>query len=428
MPLGLSDLLRIKQELGFYGAGGGRRTDAEQFGQGMTAAGQGLSNAGQGIGQGLDTYNNALKNFFANQQTKSQQAPISDYLPNAENYGLNSNTPTNIAPAVSGIAMGPINRALKNAIIEKTFGQTGEINQKLKEQKDWVYQDNKTGTISDQPQEGYMYRNRKDANSYLSQLNLTKQKASTSGQIPDEQVDATIGLVKNGKIAISQLPGFGATSLKGRVIAKLATADPSFSFMKNETDFEAVKKYTQYINSPAYQNTIKYLESVQPNLDEVVKLSDILDKSQYPIINKVQLEAMKQSGDVNTAKFATATTEVADQIAKILQGGGTGNATSDAKLNQAQKILDGNFSPEQFKGIASELKTLLANRQSALESDTVKTIGQNSTTKKPSHTNNQSSQLPKEAETKVMNALGAPVTFGNGQTWHWDGKKSVRDK
>lgn len=65
MALGLSDLLRIKQELGFYGAGGGQRSTGEQIGGALGQVGQGLKSAGEGLYSGNEMMNTALKEAFA---------------------------------------------------------------------------------------------------------------------------------------------------------------------------------------------------------------------------------------------------------------------------------------------------------------------------------------------------------------------------
>ena len=63
------------------------------------------------------------------------------------------------------------------------------------------------------------------------------------------------------------------------------------------------------------------------------------------------------------AAYYTAVTEVADQVAKILQGGGAGGGTSDAKLKQASELFDKGFSKDSINAVSTTLRDLLANRK-----------------------------------------------------------------
>lgn len=76
MPIGLADLLRIRQELGFFGAGGGQRSEGEQIGSALSGLGSGLNSAAQGIGSGLDTFGKAM----AIRKAQAEQRPVGSYF------------------------------------------------------------------------------------------------------------------------------------------------------------------------------------------------------------------------------------------------------------------------------------------------------------------------------------------------------------
>lgn len=455
------DLFKLKQQLGFYEAGGGQRPEATQIGEA-------LGSVGKGVSSGVEDYNSILRSFFQNKKaqldnqmlqqelTQNQRLaqPVKLLFGTANTPGMTAGTDApsqtagvegqtiTSAPQTSAVPeslkpyqdfnVGEISKLagvqgiLGTAGLKNTQNQLGQ--QKLSEEKDRVYYDPKNpATQSDAPVEGYLYGKRADANALAGKMGIQQAKAKTSG-FSDDDIKNTLEAVRNGKQALSQLPGgMSPMSLKGRVITMGNTLYPGMDWIKNETDFEAVKNYTKYINSGPYQNTIKYLDSVGPNIDRLVELSDNLDKSKYPILNKANLELMKQSGDPATAAYATAATEVADQFAKIMQGGGTGNGTSDAKINQGIALFNQNYSPEQLKATATEAKGLLSTRRDALESDTVRKLGMGP--KAPNEATKPAESLPSQALEKVKNALGSPVTFGNGQTWHWDAKtkKGIKD-
>jgi len=208
---------------------------------------------------------------------------------------------------------------------------------------------------------------------------LTQETISLGdiGKSASTQNPATIAAIADavlaGQVSVAALGNYGGA--KNAIIAKVLEKNPNYSVTDDSLSYEAKKKYTDYINSPAYQNTIKYLDSVEYSLNTVQNLSNQIDRTKFPIINKAVLETMKQTGDTNVVAYATAVTEVADQIAKILQGGGTGSGSSDAKLRQAVELFDGSYSKEQLSAAIGSIRELLNSRNEALKKDTWRMIG-----------------------------------------------------
>jgi hypothetical protein len=158
--------------------------------------------------------------------------------------------------------------------------------------------------------------------------------------------------------------------------ATLDAAD-RYSMQKYGQHFDVAKASSDYkfATNPQTQNTLKYLNSLtgsdnkSGNLGALVNMSDQITRTQFPPINDVAAWARLKSGDPAMASYATAVTEVADQVAKILQGGGSGNGTSDAKLKQAAELFEKGFNKDQIKGVSETLRTLLANRKGELIGD-----------------------------------------------------------
>jgi hypothetical protein len=95
---------------------------------------------------------------------------------------------------------------------------------------------------------------------------------------------------------------------------------------------------------------------------------------------------------------------VGDEVAKILQGGGTGSATSDAKLRQAGDILSAADSPKSIAAALKEISTLIGYRRTALTRGTYM-----------------------ESKAGPPTAAATAPTIGerrmiNGQLGEWDGK------
>lgn len=120
------------------------------------------------------------------------------------------------------------------------------------------------------------------------------------------------------------------------------------------------------------QNTLKYLNSlVGPdnhggNLQTLVNNSNQITRTQFPALNDVAAWGRLQTGDPAIAGYRANVLEVADQVAKILQGGGTGSGTSDEKLKQAQNMFSTGFNNAQILDVANTLRQLLGNRKTEL--------------------------------------------------------------
>lgn len=131
----------------------------------------------------------------------------------------------------------------------------------------------------------------------------------------------------------------------------------------------------KYATAPQTQNTLKYLNSLTGpdgnagNLGELIKSSNSVSRTQFPALNDAAAWARLESGDPGITAYRTTALEVADQAAKILQGGGTGSGTSDAKLKQASEIFDSGFTKGQIQANAQTLRTLLANRKKEMIGD-----------------------------------------------------------
>jgi hypothetical protein len=197
------------------------------------------------------------------------------------------------------------------------------------------------------------------------------RKPVTAGGGGNSVLQSTAQGLVEGTMDPSQLP-----KKSNDYLAVLHAAD-NYSQQKYGKPFDLAQTQTDYkfANEPATQNTLKYLNSLtgskggKGNLDALVSLSNNIDRTEFPSINDAEAWAKIQSGDPKMAAYRTAVTEVADQVAKILQGGGSGGGTSDAKLHQAAGLFATGFTKGQITEVASTLRDLLANRKTELIGD-----------------------------------------------------------
>lgn len=164
-------------------------------------------------------------------------------------------------------------------------------------------------------------------------------------------------------------------SRSGMSAQQVEQAASQYSMEKYGKPFDMAKAQSDYkfATNTQTQNTLKYLNSLtgsdnkSGNLGALVEQSNKITRTQFPALNDIAAWGRLEAGDPAMASYHAAVTEVSDQIAKILQGGGSG--TSDAKMKQAQELFRTGFNKDQITGVADTLRTLLANRKGELIGD-----------------------------------------------------------
>ena len=179
-----------------------------------------------------------------------------------------------------------------------------------------------------------------------------------------DDLETQAQMVADGRMAPAEIKGGRADA--GRVLARAKQINPDLNVAQNDIDYSFMKN-TGTQNTLSYLNSLTGVNGQSGNLDEIVRLSKGVGNGSFKPLNSLRNEVQSHLiSDPKRAAFASAVVEVGDQIAKVLQGGGTGSGTSDAKLKQGLEMLNRNFSPAEFAAVASELKTLLSNRKMGL--------------------------------------------------------------
>lgn len=194
--------------------------------------------------------------------------------------------------------------------------------------------------------------------------NQLKEQQISSQPTPD-QIAMYGKLLVEHKMSPSQIQimgggmGQAGRNFLRQVQAEALKQDPNFNFEEAESSYQLVK-------SPSFQNTVRYMDSVVESLPRLQQTANKLANGRVRGINSLINAGKSQFNDVDLKKFKTDVLFVADEIAKILQGGGTGSGTSDAKLRQAGEIINTSDSPQAIAGALGEAKFLMANRRSSL--------------------------------------------------------------
>jgi hypothetical protein len=160
---------------------------------------------------------------------------------------------------------------------------------------------------------------------------------------------------------------------RGSQYTPILAAAREYSLKKYGVPFDLAKAQADYkfSSDPKTQNRLKYMNSLvgdertgsSGNLDLLVQYSDKLKRTDFPALNDVAAWARLESGDTNIIKFHNAAVDAADQFANIMNGGGSGSATSDAKIKQGLEMFNKGFSKDQIRASAGSVKDMLSNRK-----------------------------------------------------------------
>lgn len=192
----------------------------------------------------------------------------------------------------------------------------------------------------------------------LKEMQLQQQP--TAGQAQQVAQDIVAHRIAPEQLA-SMFGGFGAAgqNFKRMVYGEAKKLDPNFDFEQSSAEYGLVK-------STGFQNTIRYMDSVQNSIPRVVKTANELGNGNVRFVNGLANMGKDQLNNPTLKKFRTDALLVGDEIAKILQGGGTGTGTSDAKLQQAAGLIQSSDSPQAIAAAMSEVQQLLAYRRESL--------------------------------------------------------------
>lgn len=158
---------------------------------------------------------------------------------------------------------------------------------------------------------------------------------------------------------IVQSRGGMGSGFKTMIEREVRRMDPAYNWQEGESNYQLVK-------SPTFQQTVRYMDGVRESLPRLQQTANALANGNVRFVNGLRNMTGNQLNDPTLKAFRTDVLLVADEIAKILQGGGTGSGTSDAKLKQASSVIDASDSPAAIAASLKEVKFLMDNRRKSL--------------------------------------------------------------
>ena len=232
-----------------------------------------------------------------------------------------------------------------------------------------------------------------------------------ANQIAQKIVDHEMAPGQIGEIA----KGFGKrTQEVSQMISEgVNRLDPHFNYQEADANFKLS-------NSVGFQQTVRYMDSVKNSIPLVIQRAQELGNSNIRFVNGLANMGKAQLNDPKLAKFQTDALLVADEIAKILQGGGTGSGTSDAKLKQAAEIIRDSDSPKAIAAKLGEVQQLIRYRYDSLTKSTY--IGSDSS----QNNGGGFSPLPQKPGGNTSTPARPRAVSADGKsTVEWDGKAWV---
>lgn len=201
----------------------------------------------------------------------------------------------------------------------------------------------------------------------LAQKNLaTVLEQMKAGQQPTAEDAKTVAddLVNHRQSPSQVKLMFGTRGQEGQAfMLKVNTAakamDPTFNYEEAESSYQLAK-------STGFQNTVRYMDSALESIPRLEQNAKNLGNGTFRTLTQIANAAKNQFNDTDLKRFKTDALLVGDEIAKILSGGGTGSATSDAKLKQATEIVGASDSVPAIAAAMQEVQALMGNRRRAL--------------------------------------------------------------
>jgi len=214
----------------------------------------------------------------------------------------------------------------------------------------------------------------------VEQIDAARKKWTADGRAPSTaagsgppdsgDVARAAAVVLGGKMspsqAISAFGGMGVDSarFKRAMNLEIVRQNPDFNFQAAESDYQFGKNATN-------QSTVRFIDNLNDSVPILKELSAKVKRTtSFKIINRATLAAMAGSGNVDANNFAFGMTAIADEMAKTLQGGGTGSGTTDTKMKQALDLFDKGMTPEQLDGVLTTAQEFLGARRRSLTKGT----------------------------------------------------------
>jgi hypothetical protein len=109
------------------------------------------------------------------------------------------------------------------------------------------------------------------------------------------------------------------------------------------------------------RRTVAAIDNAKSRIDKFTELSNSIDRTQFPTLNKWIQSGKKGSGDVKATLAKLSSVLMSDELTQVFANGQGG---SDMQRKMSSELADPNLSPEQFQADMNLLKDFLDTRRS----------------------------------------------------------------
>lgn len=175
--------------------------------------------------------------------------------------------------------------------------------------------------------------------------------------------------------------GWGKTAAAMRIqIANRAAAimdeagDPSGSLAMRRVTYAGSKaELTKLLSQRG--PLMAFAATADKNLKVAESLSERVDRSGSPVLNRWFLAGRRATGDPDVAAFDTAVRVAINEFAKVTSSATGGGVTSDTARKEVETMLNAAQTPKQFKAVVNTLRQEMDNRKQGYE-EQIKVIQQ----------------------------------------------------
>jgi hypothetical protein len=275
----------------------------------------------------------------------------------------------------SSSLMNPVKEKVVDGWKEKTFGENA-----VKVGNQWMQQ-NSFDSTQRRPYAGVPPgADLKDAEAAAKRGEDVKFRAEAAKALSEATgVEETVAAQGIDLVEGDMVPSLQTKRSKDFNKIYKAARDYSLQKYGKPFDYEKADRDYKFASNIGTQNTLKYLNSLTGNpkdgttgiLDQLVTISDNLKRSKYPALNDLDAWQKLQKDDASYIPLFNFATDAADQFAKIMQGGGSGNGTSDKKIEQGMAMFRRGFGKNEMRASASSTKSMLSTRKREMVGDNI---------------------------------------------------------
>lgn len=167
--------------------------------------------------------------------------------------------------------------------------------------------------------------------------------------------------------------GNGSAAIKAQIISAAAqkAKDEGNSPVASVLNAQANKAGMSAMTQLSKQQTLvsAFEKNATKNADIALAMSEQVDRSGVPLIDRYVNAGRKAGGDVGLSKFQAANDTFVNEYAKVMSGSMGNTAVSDSAREHAHEMLNTAQSKDQYREVVALLKQEMGNRMAGFQEE-----------------------------------------------------------